>query len=82
MSRSRKRTPISYWAGCKSQKRGKRVCNRRFRRKVHQRIAVGDMDNLPFLTREIMDTWDLGGDGKFFYHAEPSDEYFIRLMRK
>ena len=82
MSRSRKRTPITYWAGCKSQKRGKQVCNRKFRRKEHQTISMGHLECLPYKSIEIMDPWDLGGDGKCYYHAEPTDEWYIKLMRK
>ena len=40
------------------------------------------MDRLPLLTREIMESWDLGGDGKGYFHFKPTDEYYIRLMRK
>lgn len=82
MSRSKKKTPITYWAGCKSQKRGKQVCNRKFRRKEHQTISVGKIDQLPYKSIEMMDPWDLGGDGKCYYHAKPTDERYIKLMRK
>lgn len=82
MSRSRKRTPVSCWVCCKSQKRGKRVCNRKFRRKEHQKMSLGDFDKLPLLTIEVMNPWDLGGDGKGYFHGSPDDEWFIKLMRK
>ena len=82
MSRSKKRTPITYWVGCKSQKRGKQVCNRKFRRKEHQTISMRCIERLPYKSIEIMDPWDLGGDGKCYYHGEPTDEWFIKLMRK
>lgn len=82
MGKSKKRTPITCWACCKSQKRGKQFCNRRFRRRTHQRITIGDMERLPLLTREVMESWDLGGDGKSYIHLEPTDKYYIKLMRK
>ena len=58
MSRSRKRTPISCWVCCKSQKRGKQVCNRKFRRREHQAISIGNYDKLPFVNIEVMNPWD------------------------
>jgi len=79
---SRKRTPISCWVCCKSQKRGKQVCNRKFRRREHQVIRVGEYERLPLLTIEIMSPWDLGGDGKGYHHGKPTEEWFIRMMRK
>lgn len=82
MSRSRKRTSISCVACCKSQKRGKQICNRKFRRKEHQTISIGDYDALPIYTIEVMETWDLGGDGKSYFHVKPHDEWFLKLMRK
>lgn len=82
MSRSRKRPPIFCWTCCKSQKRGKEVCNRKFRRRERQKISTGDLDKLPRLTIEVMDTWDLGGDGNGYYHATPNDDYLVKLMRK
>ena len=82
MSRSRKRTPITCWACCKSQKKGKRVCNRKFRRLERMFLSKGQFEKLPYLTIEVMDTWELGGDGKAYYHASPTDEWYIKLMRK
>lgn len=82
MGKSRKRTPISCWVCCKSQKRGKRVCNRKFRRREHQAISVGEYEKLPFLTIEVMSPWDLGGDGKGYFRGDPQEEWFIKLMRK
>ena len=82
MSRSRKRTPVTCWVGCKSQKRGKQICSRKFRRQVHQLISVGRLEQLPFLMREVMESWDLGGDGKGYVHADSSEEWFVKMMRK
>ena len=41
MSRSRKKTPASTIACCKSQKKDKQMCNRLFRSKSKQYIRVG-----------------------------------------
>jgi len=82
MSRSKKHLPITCWAGCKSQKRGKQMCNRKFRRRERMSLNTIQFEKLPLRTIEVMDPWDLGGDGKTYYRAEPSDEWYIKLMRK
>ena len=82
MSRSKKRTPIGCWVCCKSQKQGKRICNRKFRRQEHQKINLGEFERLPFRTFEVMNPWDLSGDGKGYFHSRPEEEWYIKLMRK
>ena len=82
MSRSRKRLPYTVGAGCRSQKRGKRVCNKKFRHRVRQAIKSGRWERLPYHQIEVMDPWDLGGDGKYYYHGDEKSEWYIRLMRK
>ena len=82
MSRSKKRTPVCCWVCCKSQKRGKQVCNRKFRRQQRQKMRVGDYQLLPLRTFEVMSPWDLGGDGKAYQHGSPTDEWYIKMMRK
>lgn len=82
MSRSKKRTPVTCWVGCKSQKRGKQVCNRKFRRRERISISTSLFERIPHLSIEVMDPWNLGGDGKVYFHADPSDEWYIKLMRK
>ena len=78
-----KSIPISCWVCCKSQKRGKQACNRKFRHQEHRLTSVGDYERLPVFTIEVMNPWDLGGDGKGYFHADdPYDEWFIKLMRK
>ena len=81
MSRSWKRTPVTCWIG-NSQKRGKRMCNRLFRRIERQAVCAKQFDLLPHQPKEVMDQWDLGGDGKAFLHVDPSEDLYIRLMRK
>ena len=82
MSKSRKRTPVCCWVCCKSQKRGKQICNRKFRRREHQCISVGDYEELPLYTIEVISSWDLGGDGKAYQHGDPQEEWFTKMMRK
>lgn len=82
MSRSRKRMPGSTWCCCKSQKKGKQACSRKFRRKAHVLLHQGKDHLLPFKSFEVMRSWDLGGDGKAFFGFHPEEEWFVKLMRK
>lgn len=82
MSKSRKRAPVFCNVCCRSQKQGKRACNRMFRRHAHQLILKEDYERLPYSTIEVMDPWNLGGDGKSYFHASTQDEWLVRLMRK
>ena len=72
MSRSRKKFPAGVVCGCKSQKRGKQVASKRFRRRVR----------LPYRSTELTSPWDLGGDGKCFYGYHPDKEWYAKIMRK
>ena len=40
-----------------------------FRRRVSQLIFNEDYGRLPYFPIEVMDTWNLGGDGKNYFHA-------------
>ena len=60
MSRSRKKTPVSTFCCCKSQKRGKQFCHRKFRRKERMMIKTSNYDRLPFLLIQVTNQWDLG----------------------
>ena len=82
MGKSRKRTPVSTWCCCKSQKQGKQMSHRKFRRREKTMIHTGQFEKLPCRQWVIVDQWDLGGDGKYYYHADPPDEWYIKLMRK
>lgn len=84
MTRSRKRFPGGTWCCCKSQKRGKQVSNRRFRRKEHQLIHQEDYHRLPLNPMELTSPWDLGGDGKheWFCPLEEQGEAYRRWMSK
>ena len=82
MGKSRKRTPVSTWCCCKSQKLGKQVSHRMFRRRERILIHTDMLDLLPFRQWEIVSQWDLGGDGKCYFHGDATDEWYIKLMRK
>lgn len=77
MSRSRKKTPITTIACCKSQKRDKQQCNRLFRRGSRCCIRAGKEP--PCKPREVMDAWNFAGDGKVYWGYEEGIE---KLMRK
>lgn len=82
MSKSTKRTPVSTWCCCKSQKRGKQICHRKFRRKERMLILQEKWEGIPFRLREVVDPWDLGGDGKVFWCLAHTDDRLVKLMRK
>ena len=82
MGKSRKRTPVSTWCCCKSQKKGKQASSRKFRRKAHVLLHQRRDHLLPLKPFEVMSPWDLGGDGKAFFGFHPDEEWFIKLMRK
>lgn len=82
MSRSRKKVCGGTICCCKSQKRGKQIASRRFRRNEHRLIAMGKYYSLPIRSRELTSPWDLGGDGKTVYSRTPGDEVYERYIRK
>ena len=67
---------------CKSQKRGKQVCNRKFRRQQRQKMRVGDYQSLPLRTFEVMSPWDLGGDGKGYFYPRPKEKWSSRPAKR
>ncbi|MFC4675142.1 hypothetical protein [Dysgonomonas termitidis] len=78
MSRSRKRTPVSTIACCKSQKADKRICNRLFRRE--SKVLLKQGKDLPSRLREVMDVWSFAGDGKRYWGYDC--RFIEKLMRK
>ena len=82
MGKSRKRTPVSTWCCCKSQKRGKQICHRKFRSMEREMLSHQEWDSIPVRQREVVDPWELGGDGKVYWYHAPDDEWYIKLMRK
>ncbi len=84
MSKSRKKNPCGLNAGCTSQKRGKQVSHRAFRKRERQLIHMSKFDCLPLRQIELVSPWDLGGDGKgkWFNLFYDDYEYYLKLMRK
>ena len=82
MGKSKKRTPASTWCRCKSQKRGKQISHRKFRRREQAMIHAYQYEKLPHRQWEIVSQWDLGGDGKHYCGHAPTAEWYIKLMRK
>jgi hypothetical protein len=39
-------------------------------------------EGIPFRLREVVDPWDLGGDGKVFWCLAHTDDRLVKLMRK
>lgn len=72
MSRSRKKVCGGTNAVCKSQKKGKVACHRKFRRSK----------KLLYKMREAINQYDLGGDGKRLYSANPQKDGLEKLLRK
>lgn len=71
MSRSRKKIAGTTWCTCKSRKKGKQMCHRKFRR-------CGKF----FKMIEAMDSWDLGGDGKQVVTWDKKSELFKKYTKK
>lgn len=78
MSRSRKKNPVITYVKCNSQKKSKRQCNKRFRRITRQMIHSDS--NLPKYKKEVMDVWDMEGDGKHRLKADA--QLYIKVVRK
>lgn len=91
MSRSKKRNPGHTWCGF-SQKKGKKISNKRFRRSEHMLIKMDSFLSLPVNTKELTNQYDLGGDGKEFYcpqrknklmdNIEDKEALLQKLLRK
>ena len=75
MSRSRKKVCGGTYAICKSQKKGKRFCHKKFRMAERE-------GREPMRMREMMDSWDMGGDGKTVYTRDKTSELYKKLIRK
>ena len=82
MSKSRKKFPGGTCCCCKSQKRGKVVASKRFRRRTRTLIQQRLYEYLPLKSIELTSPWDLGGDGKSFYGFHPGCEWYVKLLRK
>ena len=66
MSRSRKKFPAGVVCGCKSQKRGKQIASKRFRRRVRILMRLRKYERLPYRSTELTSPWDLAGTANAF----------------
>lgn len=74
MSRSRKKTPITTNAVVrKSQRKDKKLCNRRFR--AVTRNSMHHEEDPPYRLREVQDEWNFDGDGKGYWRNCPEEEF-------
>lgn len=82
MGKSKKKFPAGLYIGL-SQKSGKQISHRRFRRRVHSQIQAGNYERLPYRQYEITNQWDLGGDGKAFWgFGRENEKWYVKAMRK
>lgn len=66
------------------------MCNRKFRRRDHQMLAIGYYDRLLLNLNEVMNEWELDGDGKHVWFFSSEDyargeewyNYYLSCMRK
>lgn len=78
MSRSRRKTPIHGMTSASSEKKDKRLYNRRFRRVSKQALQVSpEQEPLPHL-REHSNPWSMDKDGKVRFDQKKHPEW----MRK
>ena len=83
MTRSRKKNPGTTWACCKSQKKGKQMASRKFRRRSRTELASGRDERLPLKSIELTSPWDLGGDGKVLHNLTGrTDDDIRKIMAK
>ena len=78
MSRSRKKTPVHGMTTARSEKKDKRLYNRRFRRVSKQALQFNpEQEVLPHL-REYSNPWSMDKDGKVRFDPKKHPEW----MRK
>jgi hypothetical protein len=90
MSKSTKRHSAAKICG-RSDKRDKRIANRKFRRLTRDLLHVLDIDRLPVSLKEVSDTYNFPSDGLAFWmpcpgpdHPNPywNEEAWKKMMRK
>jgi hypothetical protein len=83
MGKSYKKNPITGFTTAKSEKKDKRILNRKLRHQI-KRILDGDLEEieesiLP-TQDEIMDVWDMAKDGK--QRINKNSEFYKKAIRK
>lgn len=64
-----------------SQRKGKTLSHRLFRKRERMALRTGIERDLPFRQWLMVDQWDLT-DGRMYFGDWPKDEWYARLMRK
>jgi hypothetical protein len=76
MSNSYRKKPITGWTTSESEKKDKRLANRKYRRKVKIKLIQNEeADILPVL-REVSDVWGFDKDGKVY--RKDLDKKYLR----
>ena len=72
MSKSKRKTKIFGNCG-KSEKKGKQLSNRAFRRKQNRLLKIKDLEDtlLPIYRNEGLRSYELGKDGKDYWEDAP-----------
>ena len=83
MSRSRKKNNYSSNVCCNSEKKDKRLNNRKIRR-INKKILKDTLDEDQLIPEKTLkDVWNMGKDGKHRVTTENcGEEYYNKLMRK
>lgn len=73
MSRSYKHTNISAHTTAESEKKDKRIANKKYRRKVRE-LLRNETYELPLL-REVSNVFNMDKDGKAFFDVDKHPQY-------
>lgn len=86
MGKSRRKTEIAGISCAKSEKKDKRLCNKRLRKKIKQITETKNYDDCLFpLAKEVVNTYSMAKDGKKYYNKEFCEQYgynYEKIMRK
>jgi hypothetical protein len=96
MSRSRRQTPIIGMTGDRSEKKDKRIANRKMRARTRDLLRLADEDTIfPDNLSEVANPYDGVKDGKHYFFRKPLDpeetegyvkgtkpDHYDKLMRK
>ena len=80
MSKSYRHTPIIGNAANVSEKKDKRIGNRRLRRKAKMLTKKQDSETIYPIIGEVCNKWSMAKDGK--HYLRKGSKYYKRCMRK
>lgn len=78
MSRSKRKNPIAGFA--KSNRMGKRIANRKYRKHINQNIQQGvyEFKNI----RTLSNVWNMSKDVKLYWGNDLTNKLVTKLLRK